>query len=67
MTLPRKTRQYHVTDVQIALPGILGDGSHPLQYLVDNAWRDNDTDVIVEEHILFGVLDASKRSRDFAH
>ena len=54
-----KTRQDHITDVQVAFPGILSYGGHPFEDLSDDARGHNDTDVIVEEDILLRVLDAA--------
>ena len=66
-SLPVKTRQDHITDVQVTFPGILSYGSHPFEDLSYDARRHNDTNIVVKQNVLLGVLEAACWSADLAH
>ena len=52
-TLPAKTLQSKLADVEVAFAVVFSDGADCLHQLPDNAWGHHIALVIVEENILF--------------
>ena len=55
-TLPSKTRHGHFAYVQVTLAGVLGDRLDPLKDSSHDAWRYYNTELIVEEDVLFAYF-----------
>ena len=62
-----KRRHRHLTDVHIPLAVIFRYGRDTLEGFNDDARRDDDTHIVVEQDVLLGVLDSAGRTTGLAY
>ena len=62
-----KRRHCHFTDVRIPFAIVLRYGRGPFEDLNDDAKRDDDTHIVVEQDVLIGIIDSTGWTAGLAH